>query len=69
MAKSKAKSYIIEKEGIICPFKQCFQATLYCKYIPFIHKIKDQPNLLYCYHINRIVKDLRSEKGDCNASI
>lgn len=69
MPKSKAKAYIVEKEGIMCPFKWCSNKTTYCNHMPFMHRIKDQPNLFYCYHLNRIVKDLRSEKGDCNVSI
>lgn len=63
MQKSKKhKQFIVEKEGMLCPFKRCLNGTLYCKHIPFMHRIKNHPNLFYCYHINRIFKDLRSEK-------
>lgn len=61
-----AKKYEIEKEGMICPFKWCSNKTPYCNHIPFMHKIKGQPNLLYCYHTNRIFKDLRKENGESN---
>lgn len=63
-----AEQLIVEKEAMFCSFKRCLKRTLYCKHIPFIHLIKDEPDLLYCCHIKRILKDLRTNiKGGCNA--
>lgn len=68
-ATKNRKQFIAEEEAMFCPFKRCWYMTPYCKRIPFMHRIKDHPDLFYCYHSKRMFRDLRNEKGACNASV